>query len=234
MGFLSSLFGGGSDKVAEAQAAANKKMDKLYKQQKEEAERLQAEMERRELERQNNIKAGNTAIDSAFAQFNPDYYKGAQEAYTSYYTPQIDQQRGDALDKLTAQLFNRGMLESTVGANKIGKVNQTADEAKVKVGNEAVDFGNSLRGKVDAAKFNLYDVSRSAADPSMVGARATGEAASLAKTGSIAPTQPLGDIFGSILAPLGYATQAYMNSPQRRSSYNFAPTSGSGSGKVLN
>jgi hypothetical protein len=214
---------------------AQAQQQRIYEEQRAEAARQQAEMERREQERQNNIKAGNSAIDSAFAQFNDDYFKGAQNAYANYYLPQIDTQRTEALDKLTAQLAGRGMLESTVGANKIAKVNQTADEARARVGNEAVDFGASLQGKVDQAKNALYDLSKSAADPSQVSARATGEATSLAQTGAIAPSQPLGDLFGNILAPLAYGAQAYINSPQRNArNTNFAPTSGSGSSRVMN
>jgi hypothetical protein len=221
--------------ISQQNIAANKLQKKIFSEQRDTAAAQQAEMERREAERQANILGGNSAIDSAFAQFGPEYFKGAQDSYSGYYLPQIDEQRGTALDKLTAQLAGRGLLESTVGANKIAKVNQTADEARAKVGNEAVDFGASLRGKVDASKNSLYDISKTAADPSAVGARATGEATSLAQTGAIAPSAPLGDLFGSILAPLAYGAQAYINSPQRRTSNtNFAPTSGGGSSRVMN
>jgi len=235
MSWLSDLFGGGSnDQVAHQQELQAKQQKKIYEEQAAAARRQQREMERREAERQGNILAGNSAIDDAFSQFNDDYFTGAQNSYQGYYVPQIDTQRGEALDKLTAQLAGRGLLESTVGASKIAKLNQTADEAKVRVGNEAVDFGASLRGKVDASKNSLYDLSKSAADPSQVGARATGEATTLAQTGAIAPSAPLGDLFGSILSPLAYGAQAYVNSPQRKAtSTNFAPTSGSGSSSVF-
>lgn len=224
-----------NDRIAQAMAAAQAQQQQIWQQQQAEAARQKAEMERREQQRQDNIRAGNSAIDTAFAQFDDNYYGGAQNAYTDFYVPQIEQQRGDALDKLTAQLAGRGMLESTVGAKRIGDLHRTADDAKAKVGNEAVDFTNSLRGKVDASKQGLYSLSKEAADPSMVSSRATGEATTLAQTGGIAPTQPLGDLFGSILAPFANAATAYINSPQRGTtrSTNFAPVSGSGSSKVL-
>jgi hypothetical protein len=236
VGWFDDLTGASANnQIQTAEQNALRQQKNIFKDQRKAAKQQQMEMERREAERQGNITQGNSAIDSAFGQFNPAYFAGAQDSYRDYYLPQIDNQRTDALDKLTSQLAGRGILESTVGAHKIGKVNQTADEARVKVGNEAVDFGASLRSKVDASKNNLYDLSKAAADPSAVGARATGEATSLAQTGSIAPSQPLGDLFGSILAPLAYGAQAYINAPQRGArATNFAPTSGSGSSRILN
>lgn len=222
--------------MAEAMAAAEANRMAIWQQQQAEAERQRLEMERREQERQDNIRAGNSAIDTAFTQFNPEYFKGVQDSYSGFYLPQIDQQRTSALDKLTAQLANRGMLESSVGAQKIADLNRTADDARARVGGEAVDFSNQLRGKIDASKNTLYDLSKQAADPSMVSARATGEATNLAQTGAVAPSQPLGDLFGSILLPFAYAMNAQANSTGQRkgATNNFAPVSGAGSARVLN
>jgi hypothetical protein len=47
------------------------------------------------------------------------------------------------------------------------------------------------------------------------------------------PPQDKLDKTRNILAPLAYGMQAYNNSPQRKSSNNFAPTSGAGSSRVI-
>ena len=55
---------------------------------------------RQEEERQGRIRAGNTAINDTFGQFDDDFYQGRREAYTSYAQPQINQQYEDAFEKL--------------------------------------------------------------------------------------------------------------------------------------
>jgi hypothetical protein len=78
----------------------------------------------------------------------------------------------------------------------------------------------------------LISLNQSSADPTMIAARARGEATSL-----VAPqaTSPLGDIFGSALAPFVSYQRGAMYGPNGAGnliSYS-PPTSGLGSGRVV-
>lgn len=86
--------------------------------------------EQKEKERQDRIKAGQAAIDDAFGQFNDDYYGNISSGYTSYYNPQVDQQYKDALDKLTLQLGQQGILQSSEGSKQIGKLQENYQQQK--------------------------------------------------------------------------------------------------------
>lgn len=219
-------FGGGSSRKQDAIAAATAADSRA------EQERLRAEEEARRA----RITQGQGAIDTAFANYNDDYYNGFKNAYTGNYLPEIDDQEAKARDALTARLAGQGVLESTVGASKLAELAKKANEARTRVGNEATDQSNALRGKVEQAKTNLYSVNNSSADPNAINARATGEATSLA-----APTSytPLGNLFTDLLGSVATAAGANANSPSSffgRSTGGFsaAPTSGSGSGRVVN
>lgn len=219
-------FGGGSSRKQDAIAAATAADSRA------EQERLRAEEEAR----RQRITQGQGAIDTAFANYNDDYYSGFKNAYTGNYLPEIDDQETKARDALTARLAGQGVLESTVGASKLAELAKKANEARTRVGNEATDQSNALRGKVEQAKTNLYSVNNSSADPNAINARATGEATSLA-----APTSytPLGNLFTDLLGSVATAAGANANSPssffgRNTGGFSAAPTSGSGSGRVVN
>lgn len=221
MSWLSNALGGGARRDAEAARAAA--ADAANKQ------RIAEET------RQANIRAGQAGIDTAFGQFNPEYYDKFKEAYTGNYLPQIADQYAIAKDKLTATLAGRGTLESTVGANKFGELDKTRGNAQADIGNQATDASNSLKAKVEDAKSNLYTLNQSAADPQGVSAQAIGRATTLVAPQSLSP---LGQVFASTLNSFGAFNKADGQSmspslPWNKSPGFSAPLSGAGSSMVI-
>lgn len=168
-----------------------------------------AEMKAEEAARQARIKEGQGRIDDAFTKYDDNYYGGYENSYKAYYNPQIDDQYGEATDQLTAALAGRGLLESSVSADKFSKLAQKMYEARTAVGNQAADARNQLRGKVEKTKTDLYSMNSATADPSAIAARAAGEAAALAAP---QPYTPLGQLFTAVVGSIGNYASAANNS----------------------
>ena len=201
-----------------------------YQQQAAQAAQAQAQMAAQEAQRQAAITGGTSAIDQAFSQFNEPFFQGAQQKYMDYYLPQIDTEAAQTRDKLTAQLAQRGMLESTVGANTLGLLEKKRLDERARIGNEATGFANDIRNQVTSNRNSLYDYARSAADPYGAAARATGEATTLAQApgGYTSKGNGLGDVFSSMLMPVSSTLIANSNRyPQGYSS------AGSGGGSSV-
>lgn len=189
-----------------------------------------AAMEMRELERQHKVGLGKIGIDKAFSNFDDDYYSGYQNDYTGYYFPQLDRQYGDVVDKLTATLAGRGILESSVGATKFANLARDHAEARTNIQNEAIDASNKLRGQVENAKSNLYSLNEASADPQAVNAQAIGQATAL-----VAPPtySPLGQVFANVFDSFGNYMNARQNRPPRQYQSPYSAPSGYGSGQVV-
>lgn len=220
-----------------AQIWEQQQTERLKAEQDAIAEQQRQQMLQAEADRKANIQSGNSTIDSTFGSFDDNYFGKVRDAHAAVYNPQIDDQFTKAKDKLIASLAGRGVLGSSVGAEAIGDLEKRAGDERVRVGNDAMAYANSLKAKVNEAKNNLYAQSAAAADPNAIARSATGEATSLAQQGAATPTQPLSDIFSSFLTPFISAATASQNSAQgsrKLINGSLAPiSSGSGSGSVV-
>lgn len=187
-----------------------------------------ASMEMREKERQLDVDLGKIGIDSAFSKFGDDYYSGYQNDFAGYYNPQLDRQFNKANDKTTASLAQRGMLESSTGANAFADLARQNAEARTNIASESQDAANKLRGQVENAKSSLYSLNEASADPQAVNAQAIGQATAL-----VAPPtySPLGEVFASAMNSLGNYSQARQN--RATANYSSPYASGFGSGRVV-
>lgn len=190
------------------------------------AAKAEKETKEREAKRQADIKAGNVKIDEAFSQYDPNYYNQFKTTYTGNYNPEIDKQYESATGKMTAALAGRGMLDSSLAANKYGEAQTTRNDARSRVANDAEVAAGDLKGKVAARKSDLYSLNQAAADPEGISAQAVGAATAL--TAPPAYSQ-LGQVFADVLAPFGQYMAARNNSPG--APYSYRPAS---SGKVVN
>lgn len=188
-----------------------------------------AQMKADEAARQEKIKAGQLKIDEAFGQYGDPYYQNYQKTYTDFYRPQIDDQYKEARGKLIASLAGRGVLDSSIGANALARVEKQRADTEGTVANQAVDAANQLRGQVEQTKTNLYNLNRSAADPEGIAARATGEATAIAAPSTFSPLQ---NVFASAISPFvtySNADRTSMNPQLPWNKYSAAPLTGPGS-----
>lgn len=149
-------------------------------------------------DREAKIKAGQTAIDTAFSQYDKPYYDRYSKSIVDVQQPELDRQSQAASGKLAATLADRGMLESTVGAQQFGEVGRVYADNSTQIANQAADAAKGLQAKVEGQKSNLYALNQSAADPQSINAQAIGAATSLAAPTA---TSPIGDVFSGTIGP---------------------------------
>lgn len=192
-------------------------------QARQDAQIAQWQQKAEEDARQQRILEGQTKINEAFSQFNPDYYKRYQDASVAAQSPQVEDQYTRAKDKAAAILAGRGVLKSNIAANALGNVEKTRATTLGQIANDAVTQANQLRAAVEKQKTDLYALNTSAGDPTAIGNRAIGEATALVTP---PPTTALGDIFSGTIGTLGTAAKADAYSPYggRVASWFNAPT----------
>lgn len=149
-----------------------------------------------EVERQQQIEQGRSAIDQSFAQFDPSYFDRLQGDYTGYYMPQLDQQYGDAKKALIFNLARGGNLDASAGAQQIGNLTRKYKENQAVIGNQAVTTANQQRAQVEQNKSDLYAQLSASADPAAAASTSAARAAALT-----APVgySPLGDLFANFI-----------------------------------
>lgn len=155
---------------------------------------------RKEAERQARIQQGRSAIDSAFSQYNDDFYQDYQNQYLDYYTPQIEDQYSDAMRRLTLQLAQTGNLTGSVGAQQKADLQKYYDTQNQSITNRALEATNQLRSNIDSKKSDLYMNNRSAADPGSATSAATSAVSALQPA---PPSSPLSNVFGDFFSNLG-------------------------------
>ena len=239
---------GGDDAAAAADAAARQQQQQFRAQQDiaaDQQRRLQEQLDaqrgdedRRAREaalldqrKKDAISGGNQSIDQVFAQFDEPYFQRYAKTYTDAQTPELQRQYGITKDKLTANLAGKGILDSSVAANKFAELDRTNRNALSSISGEAQDAANTLRNKVSTGKSQLYSDVLGGADPNQIASRSATDATSLANIGAIPapPNQSISDLFGSLVGPTATAATAAINSPIRRTSSLTAPLTGAGS-----
>lgn len=183
-------------------------------------------MENQQAAHDKAVQQGEAQVNDAFAQFTPDYFNTAQQDYVNAYEPQLDYQYNLASPSLNAALYDRGILESTPGAQAKSQLQTTYNNAQTDIANQGVDFANSLKSNVANTKSNLLGEVASSADPLTMASSAQG-AASAVTAPTALPT--LGNVFAASLAP--FAAGAKSNSGSLNPSFglpNFTQAPGAG------
>lgn len=196
---------------------------------------LQRRNEQMENDRQARIRAGAGQIDEAFKKFDEPFYADFQDRFLDFYTPQIDQQLGDARSKITTNLVDRGMLESTTGLRSLGRLQDADNVQRTTLANQAVDQSNALKGQVENEKADLFALNEASADPERIGPLVSGAATAFAAPQSFSPLE---DIFASVIRSATDFQAARQGNPNPRPLFgqaSRAPKAGSaGSGRVVN
>lgn len=146
--------------------------------------------------------------------FDEPFYEGRKQAYLDYANPQVDTQYQDAVKNLTFALGRNGLLDSSVRADKSGKLQQSYDTQRQGVADKALDYETQARNQVEQARQNLISTLNVTGDAS----GAANSAITQAKTLQAAPAfDPIGSLFED--ATSGIATQAQLEA-RNQSQYN--------------
>ncbi len=198
------------------------------------AEEARQRVLREEAAKNERIRQGQSGIDSAFGQFNDDYFNNYKKAYSDNYRPGLDEQFGEAQRKLGYNLARKGQNQSSNAARLFGQLNNRYDDELLGVEGQGNLSASQLRAKMEAARSGLYAENRAVADPSSIANRATAEATALNERPVY---QPLGDVFSSFLTPASQFIQqdSLRMNPQFRSPTVFGGSGGgsSGSGRLV-
>ncbi len=192
----------------------------------------QNKLDTEEAARKERITQGQAKIDENFGQFDQAYYDRLNKDYLEYYNPLIDRQYDDTRQKLIYGLAEAGGLESTAGTKQIADLLEGLNQRRGEIAQQGQSAVDQRRAEIEATKSDLYNMNRSAADPSSAGTQALARAGTF--NGGL-ETSPLGDLFSSFLTNLG----GYMGGRQKNNmggGGGFSPgggnPSGSGTGTV--
>ncbi|MES3016205.1 MAG: hypothetical protein V4721_00440 [Bacteroidota bacterium] len=137
------------------QEAAVKEQDAILENQRKQAEAQLAETRRVEEERSGKIRSNVSSIDQAFSQFDDSYYNKAGQNLRDYYNPQLQDQFEKAQRKVTLDLADRDLLDSSVAGKKAGELKELFDREQQGIESRAQDASNSVRSDVSARSSNL-------------------------------------------------------------------------------
>lgn len=160
--------------------------------------------DQQEQQRQNNIRQGTNTINQQFdSQFNDDFYSGRRQGFLDYANPQLDDQYADTRKQLTYWLDGRGLLDSSIRAQKEAELQKKYDLNKRSVTDQALEYENTSRNQVSDARSGLIRDLQATGDASGAQQAAVNRATAL----SAQPTfSPLASLFGDFTGAL--ATQA--------------------------
>lgn len=142
--------------------------------------------------RQSRINEGVKQLDSDFGGFNEDFYNKAKNRYVSYNEPQLMQQYGNTRNNLTYALARSGLLHSGSANTRNQSLQNELAVQQDRVGNQAQDFSNQIRGRVAEQKGNLVGQLQQSADPSAIQSESAAATSALRAPSVI---QPIGNLF---------------------------------------
>lgn len=129
-------------------------------------------------------------------QFTDDYYNNISKGYTDYYNPQLDTQYQNALNSLTLQLGQQGILDSSEGNRQLTLLGQNRDTQKNTIANNALSQAQTARQAVAQERQQLLSQNQQAANPSLAAQTAAAGAQSVQSQPSYSP---LGAVFAGLL-----------------------------------
>ena len=168
------------------------------KAQQAEAERQRAEEEAR----QGRVREGADAINTAFAGYDDDFYKGITQNYLDYARPQVEDQFKDAARQLRINLARNAMLDSSVNVDRKAKLQEDFDKAMREQSLKGKEYARTTQRNLEAAKTDLLSQNQNIADPVLIAQSAANRANAAAE---LPPYSPLGELFAG--AAEGFATQ---------------------------
>ena len=132
-------------------------------------------------------------INNAFAGFTPAFYNQRAQDYVNYAMPQEQQQSLGNERAMTANLANRGMLNSFVQDQQKQALQQANTQATQSIGNQGIGLSQGLQQQVGNEQASLINQAQTSSSPSTMGQLATASASGFSGPSAF---QPIGDMFG--------------------------------------
>jgi hypothetical protein len=157
-----------------------------------------------EQKRQAEIRLGTRQIDRRFEQFDEDFFKGRETAFTDFAMPQLDDQREDAGDDLSFFLARSGLADSNVRADKGSELEKLFELERQGIVDQGRQAGTEARDAVEGARTDLVSLLQTTGDARGAAEAAQARAASLSRTPAYSP---VGQLFTDFTAGLGTQAQ---------------------------
>lgn len=143
--------------------------------------------------REGSINTGMANIDKDFSGFDSNFYKGVDQDYKNYATPQMMGQYLTTKNNLSYALARNGLLNSGAASQRNESLSNELSRQESNIANAGQDQANQMQAKVQDAKGNVTNQLISSGNPTVAN-----EQAQEATAGLRAPTafQPLGNAFG--------------------------------------
>lgn len=189
------------------------------------------EAREREQRRQAALSQGMASINQSFAGFDDNFYDQRKQAYLDYATPQLEKQRGNALEDLTFALARSGLLESSVAARKQGDLEEQYQLQRQGVVDEGNRLANQARQDVASARQSVISDLYATENP----AAAAAAAQARARIATQQPTfSPLGMLFQNVTSGLAdWAENRAYSAGYQKGSQSAGATNPGGSGRIV-
>jgi hypothetical protein len=183
--------GGGSNRLAAANNAAAEANLKMAQQQRQD-----------ELDRQNRVNQSIGNINSAFGQFDNNYFNQKGQDYLGVYQPQVDRQYKEAQSDTLYQLARQGITNSSAGAKAFGDLYRDYGQQNLSLQSKANDYMNQARQQVEAQRNSLINQATATANPSAAASEAANSVGSLQMVQPTGGYSPLSGLFNTFTGAL--------------------------------
>ena len=133
-------------------------------------------------------------INQAFAGFDPTFYKGIQNAYQNFATPQLYQQYQPIANQTNYKLANQGLTGSSSDRYLHQQLGQEMGRAQQTIGNQGLAQSQQLQQQVGNEKATLTNQAISSSNPQSIAGQALGQASQFQAPSAF---QPIGNLLNN-------------------------------------
>lgn len=163
------------------------------------------------------VAQGMTDINQQFAGFDPNFYKGIENAYTRSAQPSLQQQYKTTADATGFKLAGQGLEGSSQSKTLSDNLSSTLVQAQDQVANNAIGQRQALQQDVANEKSSLIGQLEASKDPNAAAQQAREAAINLGQVPAF-NAQPISNLFGTFANTY---LQGQANSPQNNYSQQY-------------
>lgn len=181
----------------------------------------------REAARQAKIQSNMDMVNTAFDQYDGNYYDNVRNTYLDYFNPQLTDKYTEAKKALQLALAQQGILSSTAGADKMRELDTQYKDQQSALANSAIDEEKTARQDVESQRASL--ISQAQGGGNMDQSALTAQANAMQYQ---APTGLIGDVFATLVSNAKAYAQGNAVS-QNYSTNNTLFSNSDGSGRTV-